>query len=407
MTCNIRQSDRYDGGEFFSAASVPVITATILREDGYTGVQTHVRQFRAYLRERGDADTLLTSFSWMRAVTVPLFGFRLALARFSTSASVAWYRRWHEVTLYRALRNRLAEQGDCIIYAQCPLAAQAALRARTGPNQSVIMAVHFRISQADEWADKRQIRRGGHTFATIRRLEREVIAQVDGLIYVSSWAQRALTGWLPIAAEVPAAVIDNFVADTPRKAACEETADLVTIGHLEPVKNHGYLLEVLAAANRSGRTLTLDVFGDGPLRESLAQQTRVLGLNGQIRFRGYRPDVRDLLPGYKAYVHVSYSESSSLAIIEAMAAGLPIVAGVTGPIPELCDDGVEARYWSLSDPTAAAATVVELLECEPERLKTATAARDRFDRDFNAAVIAPRLWTFLQQAASAARRSHE
>ena len=73
-------------------------------------------------------------------------------------------------------------------------------------------------------------------------------------------------------------------------------------------------------------------------------------------------DVRDFLPRYRAYVHASYSESSSLAIIEAMAAGLPIVAGNIGPIAELCDDGVEARFWSLDDASQAAATLLELLD---------------------------------------------
>ncbi len=75
-------------------------------------------------------------------------------------------------------------------------------------------------------------------------------------------------------------------------------------------------------------------------------------------------DVRDFLPGYRAYVHASYSESLPLAIIEAMAAGLPIVAGNTGGISELCDDGVEARFWPLDDPAQAAATLIE-----PARLR--------------------------------------
>jgi glycosyltransferase involved in cell wall biosynthesis len=105
--------------------------------------------------------------------------------------------------------------------------------------------------------------------------------------------------------------------------------------------------------------------------------------------------VRDFLPRYRAYVHASYSESSSLAIIEAMAAGLPIVAGNIGPISELCDDGVEARFWSLDDPVKAAATLVDLLDCEPARLIAATAASERFRRDFDAEVIAPRLLSFL------------
>jgi glycosyltransferase involved in cell wall biosynthesis len=339
--------------------------------------------------------TLVTPFSWGRALTVPVFGPRLLLERFSGSASVAWHRHWHEVFLHKALRRCLAEIRDCVIYTQGPLAARAALRARRGPHQRVIMAVHFRISQADEWADKKQIKRDGTVFRAIRQVEREVIPQVDGLVYVSRWARNALLSWLPEAGAVQYAVIGNFVAPLHVELKSEPLGDLVTIGNLEFVKNHRFLLRVLAEVKRAGRSLTLDVFGEGPCRKDLLQQTRSLGLEEQVRFRGFRRDMREFLPGYRAYVHASYSESSSLAIIEAMAAGLPVVAGNIGPISELCDDGVEARFWPLDDPVQAATTLIDLLDCEPTRAMAAKAASERFHREFDADLIAPRLLSFL------------
>ena len=397
MTRNDGRPPGADGRRLPGEAFLPVVIATILREEGNTGVQTHVRQLRRYLGECGTASTLVTPFSWGRALTVPVFGIRLVLERCSGEANVAWYRHWHEVFLHNALRRGLAEAGACVVYAQCPLSARAALRARQGPHQRVVMAVHFRISQANEWADKKVIRRDGRVFRAIRQVEREVIPQVDGLMYVSGWARNALLSWFPEAAEVPYAVIDNFVAPPPEPPADQEPlGDLVTIGHLEPVKNHRFMLKVLAEANQAGQPFTLDVFGEGPLHRELLQLTSSLGLEGQIRFRGYRQDVREFLPRYRAYVHASYSESSSLAIIEAMAAGLPIVAANIGPIGELCDDGVEARFWSLDDPAQAAKTLIELLSCEPARLKAASAARERFQREFDASVLAPQLLSFLQ-----------
>ena len=110
------------------------------------------------------------------------------------------------------------------------------------------------------------------------------------------------------------------------------------------------MLEVLAEAKRAGRSLTLDVFGEGPSRRELLELTRSLGLAEQVRFHCFRRDVRDFLPGYRAYVHAASAECLPLAIIEAMAAGLPIVTGNVAGISELCDDGVEARFWSLDDP---------------------------------------------------------
>jgi glycosyltransferase involved in cell wall biosynthesis len=375
--------------------SPTLVVATILREEGTTGVHTHFQQLRRYLDDQGCKITIVTPFSWGGPLTVPVFGLRLALERASRAASVAWYRRGHEMFLRRALRRTLAEAGDCVVYAQCPLAAQAALRTRRGPHQRIVMAVHFRTSQADEWADKKQIRRDGAVFRAIRRLERDVIPQVDGLMYVSQWARDALEGWLPEAAGVPSTVIGNFVAPLPPEPGQELLGDLVTLGHLEPVKNHRYMLAVLGEAKRAGRSLTLDIYGEGPLHKDLMRQTSALGLDEQVRFRGFRPDVRTFLSRYRAYVHASYSESSSLAIIEAMAAGLPIVAGNIGPISELCDDGVEARFWSLDDPGQAAATLIDLLDAEPARLMAASAARQRFRRDFDAEILGPRLRSFL------------
>ena len=388
------------------AETRPLVIATILRGDGITGVDTHIRQLRKYLDESGMQHALVTPYSWARTLTYPIFGFRrLLLRRCSRPASVAWYLRWHEVFLRNALRRHLAEVGNCVVYAQDPAAARAALRARRGPHQRVVMAVHLRISMADEWADKGEITRGGRTFRAIRALEREVIPQVDGLVYVSQWAQDALAQWLPEALAVPSAVVDNFVAPLQAAARQEAIGDLVTVGNLQPVKNHQYLIRVLSEARRAGYPYTLDVFGDGQMKHQLQELTKSLGMEGLVRLRGYRPDVRDLLPGYRAYVHASYSESSSFAIIEAMAAGLPVIAGNTGPLSELFEDRVEGRFWPLDDPIRAAATLIELIENETVRSAAGAAALARFQREFDAHLIAPRLLSFVMGAGSTVSRS--
>lgn len=386
-----------------TGSTARLIVATILPPKGITGVHTHFHQLRRYLDDQDMASELVTPFSSSRLLVRPVFGLRLGLHPFSGAASVRWYRHWHEVFLYRALLRRLTEASECVVYAQCPLAARAALRARRGPHQRVVLAVHFRISQADEWADKELIKRDGRVFREIRELESDVIPQVDGLVYVSTWAKEALADWFPGTLTVPSAVLPNFVAPLEDTLAHDEDlADLVTVGNLDLVKNHRYMLRVLAAANEAGRRFTLDVYGEGPERAQVERLMRELGLERQVRLRGFRPDVRDLLPGYRAYIHASYSESSSLAIIEAMAAGLPIVAGETGPFRELFDEGVEGLFWPLDDPARAAEILIGLVDSESERSRAADAARARFRRDFTAEGIAPRLVSFLMQASPAA-----
>jgi glycosyltransferase involved in cell wall biosynthesis len=377
-----------------------VIVATIFREGGGTGVHTHFGQLRGYLERHGTEVSVVTPFSWNRTLTYPVFAPRLVFRHVSPAAAVMWYRHWHEVFLYRALRQRLADGREQVVYAQGPLEARAALRARRGPRQRVIMAVHFRASQADEHAEPgREIKRDGALYRAMRRAERDVILHVDGLVYVSGWARDALLGWLPEAADVPSEVIGNAVtpvaATASGEGAREQLADLVTVGRLDEAKNHAFLLDVLAEARRTGRRVTLDIYGDGPLRRDLARRISSLDLDGQVQLLGFRADVRQQLPAYRAYAHASYAETSSLAIIEAMAGGLPIVAGGIGPIPELCKDGAEARFWPLDDPARAAAMLLELLDTPSSLGAAALAARARFERDFDIDVVGARLRSFL------------
>jgi glycosyltransferase involved in cell wall biosynthesis len=355
---------------------------------------------RGYLERHGTEVSVVTPFSWNRTLSYPVFAPRLVLRHVSPPAAVVWYRHWHEVFLYRALRQRLADGREQVIYAQGPLEARAALRARRGPRQRVIMAVHFRASQADEHAEPgREIKRDGALYRAMRRAEREVILHVDGLVYVSGWARDALLGWLPEAADVPSEVIGNGVTPVATTVSVqgerEQLADLVTVGRLDEAKNHRFLFDVLVEARRKGRRVTLDIYGDGPLRRDLARRISSLDLDGQVRLLGFRADVRQQLPAYLAYAHASYAETSSLAIIEAMAAGLPVVAAAIGPIPELCKDGAEARFWPLDDAARAAAMLLELLESPPALAAAASAARARFERDYDIDVVGARLKSFL------------
>ena len=226
----------------------------------------------------------------------------------------------------------------------------AALRARRGPHQRVIMAIHFAISQADRYAESREIKRDDRVFRAIRQFERETIPQVDGIVYVSSWARNALLDWLPEAEAVPSAVIGNFVAPLGPRARPEPLGDLGEHGQARVCEEPPFHTR-RTGRSQAGRACPHPrSVRRGTVRErTWERQARDLwAWRRQARFRGFRPGVREFLPAYRAYVRpASYCESSSLAIIEAMAAGLPIVAGDIGPISELCDDGAEARFWAI------------------------------------------------------------
>jgi glycosyltransferase involved in cell wall biosynthesis len=287
-----------------SRSGLPVVIATILREEGPTGVHTHVREVSRYFRERGITTDLVTPFSWGGPLTVPVFGARLALQPVSGAAGVAWYRYWHEAFLAKALRHHLAQAGGMVLYAQGPEAARACLKTRQGPHQRVVMVVHYQYSQAENWIDKGYIKSGGSASRAIRRMEKAVILQLDGIVYVSRSAREHLLSWLPEAEGVRSTVIPNFVKPIGPPASQEPLGDLVSVGHLEQVKGHAFLLEVLAAAKRAGKTFTLDVYGEGRCtRSSLGPPKRWVlrtssgcGATTPMSVRSYRATERTFTP---------------------------------------------------------------------------------------------------------------
>lgn len=377
---------------------VPVVVATVLRRSGGTGVQTHFGEFVRSLDARKLPCSVITPFSAGGVLRDAVFAVRRVLAPVSGAASVAWYRSWHRLFLERALRRRLSGTGDVVVYCQCPVSAAAALRVRSGPHQPVVMAVHFWVSQADEWAGKGELVWDGRVFRGIRRLERRVLDEVDGVVFVSDAARRDL--WASVPAGVSTATIPNFLTTEGIGTRPNgHRADLVTVGTLEPRKNHGYLLDLLAAAGRLGRRYTLDVVGEGPEGRPLARRAKDLGIEDQVRLLGYVPNAAALLPHYRAYVHPARHEPFGLAVLEAMRAGVPPVAAPVGGVPQIFDPGVEGLHFDLDDPEQGARTLIGLLEDEPGRARMGDAARRRYLEQFDAAVVAPHLYDFLSSVA--------
>ena len=262
------------------------------------------------------------------------------------------------------------------------------------------MAVHYQGSQADGWVYKGHISPEGATYRVIRKMEKEVVPQLDGIVYVSRATREHLLEWIPEAANIRSAIIPNFVKPLEARVPEKPLADVVSVGSLQKGKNHRFLLEVLEAANRVGRRITLDIYGAGGEKKGLVALRHTLGLDDQVRLRGFEPGVRLLLPGYRAYVHASFSENCPLAVIEAMGAGLPVIAGGFAAMAELYREGVEGRFWPLDDPVRAAAILIELLDCEPVRQAAASAALERFASQFDERVVAPRLACFLLEGAT-------
>jgi glycosyltransferase involved in cell wall biosynthesis len=372
-----------------------VVVATLLRPEGETGVQTHMQALVARLQAQGCPATVVTPFSASSPLVKPVFALRFPLRRLSRTASVRWYRHWHAHYLRRALRRHLRTPGPSrVVYAQCPVSADVALGIRQ--TEPVVMVAHFNVSQADEWADRGEIDRGGRYYESIRDFESEVLPRLDGIVYVSAWAGDLLQTRVAGLTAVPSVTVPNFV-DLRRHGLSDPpvVGDLVSVGTLEPRKNQGYLLEVLKAAEARGHRLRLSLVGDGASRAEWTRRASDLGLADRVGFLGFRDNARAVMAGHRAYVHAAHLENLPFALIEAMAEGLPVVAGAVGGIPSMFEDGVEGLFWPLDDADAAAGILVSMLS-EPGRVEQmGAAARRRAEQDYAAEVVVPRLEAFL------------
>jgi glycosyltransferase involved in cell wall biosynthesis len=141
-----------------------------------------------------------------------------------------------------------------------------------------------------------------------------------------------------------------------------------------------YLLEAAAMVPDA-----LFVFaGDGPERDSLKELARTLGVEGRVRFLGHRKDVPQLLASCDLFVLPSLYEGLPLSVLEAMAAGTPVVATSIRGTDEAVIDGVTGRLVPPEDPVALASAIRTMLTERSLAARLAEAGKTRVREVFSA-----------------------
>jgi len=158
------------------------------------------------------------------------------------------------------------------------------------------------------------------------------------------------------------------------EAGVPDAAPLVGIvGRLTAIKD---VPTFLAAAVRV-RARVVDarfaVVGDGELRAALEAEAARLGLSGVVHFHGWRHDMALVYGDLDVVVNTSINEGTPVALIEAMAAGRPVVATRVGGTPDLLGDGARGRLVPPGDAEAIAGAVVEALRGPSEQVARARA----------------------------------
>jgi glycosyltransferase involved in cell wall biosynthesis len=152
---------------------------------------------------------------------------------------------------------------------------------------------------------------------------------------------------------------------------------VLTAARLDDLKGHRYLLEAAAQVPEALFVLA----GEGSERNSLLAQAQALGIADRVLFLGYRWDIPELLASCDLFVLPSLKEGLSLAILEAMAAGRPVIATAVGGSAETVTHGETGLLVRPEDPTALAEAIRTLLRDESLARRLADAGRAYVNRE--------------------------
>ncbi len=162
-----------------------------------------------------------------------------------------------------------------------------------------------------------------------------------------------------------------------------DTLLLGSVGRMHRSKDFGNLLTAIVQVRKRIPTVRLLLVGDGELRGELETQTQSLGLSSVVTFAGLRDDIPDILAALDVFILPSRWEGLPLVVLEAMAAGLPVVATAVGGTPEVVMDGVTGLLVPPRDPDALAQAITRLLRDPDLRRKMGQAGRERVQQHFS------------------------
>jgi glycosyltransferase involved in cell wall biosynthesis len=158
---------------------------------------------------------------------------------------------------------------------------------------------------------------------------------------------------------------------------------IVTVANLRPEKAHEVLIDAFASLPTTTLNLELAIVGHGPRAEALERQVAERGLASRVRFLGHRDDVPAILAESDLFVLPSRSEAFPNSVMEAMAAGLPVVATRVGGVPELVQHDVNGILTPVDDRDALARALRTLVDDPHRAAALGRAARETIASRFS------------------------
>jgi glycosyltransferase involved in cell wall biosynthesis len=256
------------------------------------------------------------------------------------------------------LRALIRREGVDLVHAHSPVAAAGA-RLVAGRRTRVVYTEHNlwgRYHPATYAANLATFPRNDHVFAVSDEV-RDSIRYPGPLRRLPMPPTETLHHGLDPAAAAPADPVG-----VRRELGIPADAPVVgSVANFKAAKDHATLLRAAAQVRRAVPQVRFVLVGQGPLEAETRRLAAELGLDGTVRFAGFRSDARRLMAGFDVFALSSTYEGLPIALIEAMAGGCPAVVTRVGGTPEVVADGVQGLLVPPRDPAALAAGLVRLL----------------------------------------------
>jgi glycosyltransferase involved in cell wall biosynthesis len=225
-------------------------------------------------------------------------------------------------------------------------------------------------------------------------LARSKYRRYDAVVALSAAVQRQVAGAgapMERIVRIPSAVEPASFAPTAEARARLESefglpADAAVVGvvaQLIPRKRHAWLFALLPALARAHPAVRVLCFGQGPLEAELRSELARSELASRVTLAGFRTDLPELLAGLDVLAHPADREGLGVALLEAAAAGVPVVACAVGGVPDVVEHEQTGLLAPADDPAAFSAALARLLSSASARARLGAAARDRVVERFS------------------------
>jgi glycosyltransferase involved in cell wall biosynthesis len=195
---------------------------------------------------------------------------------------------------------------------------------------------------------------------------------------------------------------DRFISADAEKLTSKDPPVIGSAAVLEARKGHEFLLEAAALLKADGVNLTYRIAGDGPLRRQLERQVAHLGLQGQVQFLGFVGDIAKFFVDIDIFVMPSLHEGLGVAVLEAMAAGKPVIASRIGGLAESVADDVTGILVPPANATALAQAIAKLVQSRSLAREMGQQGRRRIERHFTLEQMAAANETYYYELLGAA-----